>query len=397
MRSLDKSDINKHFLNHFDFKEKNEYLWKLVDTNQNNDIEVNIFLGENKTDNNKSVIVKDNIFSLSSDNLEEITNILKEVYFLILLKKFKYFIKLDQMILLDISDKDKRLFLIFKDNYYPISKIINISNELSDKEKKKIIINNNSLNSFIKSIIYQISFGLYSLHYNSIIHNYMNTNDILLNNLGIISISNLTSMSYKGEASYLCSLYYSPPEFLYNTEMIRDEKEDMWALGVIILELLLKKTNYFKASVQNNDKMTLKEEVLNQLKLIVAKYGIDENIENGKINELINEESKEKYVYQFTKEEKEKINDEKALDLLQNLLTLNPNKRYSAEQVLKSAYLEEYSKVFETDLNYLKNIKKPLDYNKDYKRLFNQEKDKINFKELYDDLYLKLNQLNKYE
>lgn len=399
MSSFDNSNlnINKHFLDHFNFQEKKEYDWKLIKTHQSNDndIEINVFMGINKKDENISIFVKDIIFSLDSENQKEIIRILKEAFFLIFLKKFKYFVQLDEMILLELSNNKKRLFFIFKGNYYPISNIINISNEYIFDENGAVIYNN----SLIKSIIYQITFGLFSLHNNSIIHNNMKTENILINDIGRISISGFKSMSFKQEDSHICSLCYSSPEFLNDTKHIRDEKDDMWALGVIILELLIKKNEYFKINNKiKNDEIPFEEAALNQFKYIITKFGIYKNIENERINAILQEKIKERtYIYEISEKEKEIIDNNEALYLIKNLLRLNPNERFSAREVLKSAYLKEYSEIFENDLKYLNELKKALDYDKDYKKLFNQENDDINFKELYDYLNMKLIILKEYK
>ena len=84
MSSIDKSNlnINKNFLDHFNYLEKKEYNWKLIKAYQSNDndIEVNVFLGINKRDENVSICVKDIIFSLDSENQKEIIRILKEIF-----------------------------------------------------------------------------------------------------------------------------------------------------------------------------------------------------------------------------------------------------------------------------------------------------------------------------
>ena len=48
------------------------------------------------------------------------------------------------------------------------------------------------------------------------------------------------------------------------------------------------------------------------------------------------------YELKLTEEETKIINNKEAIELIKNLLTLNPNKRYSAKQVLESNYLKSY-------------------------------------------------------
>ena len=91
----------------------------------------------------------------------------------------------------------------------------------------------------------------------------MKLENILINSNTKISITDFSSMSYKGEDSGLCTLPYSSPEFLNNILVIRDEKFDMWAFGVIILELFLKKNEYFKKDDEvNNEEIGYKKKFI---------------------------------------------------------------------------------------------------------------------------------------
>ena len=74
--------------------------------------------------------------------------------------------------------------------------------------------------------------------------------------------------------------------------------------------------------------------------------------------------------------------------LIKNLLVLNPNKRYSAEEVLKSAYLECYIQ----DFPHLNNMKKPLNIDLDYNTIFSQQIDRAKFEEIFKNLDSKLNE-----
>lgn len=376
-------DINKLFLDYFDYPEKGDYNWKLVkEIKQDNqdDIEIALFLGENNEDKNITIYVKETKFSYKSNN-NEIKRILKEVYFLVLLRGYDYFAKLDKIIL-NKSDSKNRLFLIFKENTLALSDIINISNK-NENEKNKIIDNKD----LIKYIIYQISSALYILHSNNIIHNNLKPNNIFINNKGRISIADFGSMSYKDEDSGLCTFFYSSPDFLNDIQKIRDEKSDMWALGVIILELFLNKIEYFRnKDLEIDYSVSMKLNILDQLKFTLSKFGVNNSstLEKEKIKEIIYDKD-EKYKFEFTEEEKAKINDENAMDLIKNLLVLNPQKRYSAEEVLQSPYLEDYIQ----DLPNLKNIEKPLDY----KVNFSQQIDKTQFEKIINNLDFKLNEI----
>lgn len=55
------------------------------------------------------------------------------------------------------------------------------------------------------------------------------------------------------------------------------------------------------------------------------------------------------------------IEDQDALDLIKNLLKIDPSQRFSAEQALNSKYLSQYKDNFEENVNILSY--KPEDYN----------------------------------
>jgi len=197
-------------------------------------------------------------------------------------------------------------------------------------------------------------------------------------------------MCYKGEKSNSFTRYYAPPEFLLDKKTIRDEKSDMWAFGVIILELFLKKKYYFRSDEQSNGSIE------QQLNLIISKFGINGNISKEELYKIINDENSNKYSIEFNIDEIDKI-DNDALDLIYHLLILNKNKRYSAEQVLNSKYLQDYFPCFtELDLPKLKNMKNILDYNNNYKKYFSESIiDEAKFKKIYEDLYSKLNKIKE--
>ena len=233
-------EIDGYFMDNY--TEAKNYIWKCLNpdkkSNDKDKIEGLVFSGEKK---NEFIFVKQIKFSFNKKN---IYLILKEIYFLIFLKKYDYFVKLYDILLKDVSNMDKCVFLVFKNNCVDLKSIYN---------QNKIYLENKNI---IKWIIYQIAFGLYTLHYNNMIHNDIKPSNILFDGKGGINICDFGSMCYTGEKSSSFTRQYTAPEFLLDNKIIRDEKSDMWSLGVIILELLCKKPNYFKIDdVQKSEKM----------------------------------------------------------------------------------------------------------------------------------------------
>jgi serine/threonine protein kinase len=229
--------------------------------------------------------------------------------------------------------------------------------------------------NLIKWIIFQISYGLYILHSNKIIHNDMKPSNILIDQVSGIFITEFGSACFNYEESNSYTLYYASPEYLNNFEK-RDEKYDMWALGVIIIELFVKENKYFNYKKDNNE---------SQLKCILSKFGINENLEKNDINNLIyNDENK----YEFNIGEIEsKIKDKNAIELIKNLVVLNPKKRFTAEQVLKSKYFEDLIEEDTFKINKIDSQTK--------NDLFSKLIDQTNFMFVISELISKKNKYNK--
>ena len=358
MNNNQNETILTDFLDDFKYQEKNNYHWKIIHSNPNWINKRKVFRGIDKKDNNNCITVKK--IEICK---EEYQAILKEIYFLILLKNKKYFVQLDDILLLNTTNT-KVIYLLFKGNYADLKHLI--KKPLYDHRKKNLLF---------KYIIYQIAFGLYILHSNDIIHNDIKPSNILIDYTGGIQICDLGSAT-KTEKSYEYTKLYSPPEFL-NERKNRDEKSDMWSLGIIIIELFLQKNIFTNENEEVDDKTMLNK--------ILSKFGIDNNISKEQINVLI-EDNKTKNILKFDNEEKAKINDEDAFELINNLVVLNPNQRYSAKQVLmKSKYLEELFgfdsldiRVSENNIDYniLLNIKLEKDFIENYKKLYSILKNK---------------------
>ena len=324
-----KVDENKDDENEDDENENEE-----IEDEENKEIKKLVYFGENKKDKNEIICVKQ-----INLNYFQYNKILKEIYFLLLLKNHKYFVKLVNIIL---SEDKQNLCLVFNGNEIALSWLIG-----SDMN----YLNNPRI---IKKIIYQISFGLYFLHCKRIIHNDIKPSNILINNNCSIEICDFSSTTYNNELSDEYTLYYASPEFLIDKK--RDEKSDMWSLGIIIIELFLKKNLIFKNDNTNNKG----NEIEIQLKFLLQRFGINSNDileDKTKLNNLIKKDEVKHVI--LDQNEIEKINDEIALDLINNLLVLNPNKRFTAKQVLQSNYLKEFK---EKDSLNLEKIKNPFDY-----------------------------------
>ena len=349
--------IETEFSEHFPYDSKNNFNWEIISVSKDDLNKRCVYCGINKKDKNDCIYVKQ--FKLFPNQDCDNKQILNEIYFLTLLQNGNYFVKLNDIL---INEECKNIFLIFLGNTVSLNKLISY--------KEIDYLSNNDL---IKYIIYQIACGLYFLHYNGIIHNDIKPSNILIDENGGIEICDFGSVGYKGENVNSYTRYYAPPELL-NGNYKRDEKSDTWALGIIMIELYLKKNLYFKCNDEekNND---------NQLKLILSKFGINKIMSKEEIDNLIQDENK----YKFNVEEIENIiNDKDAIDLIKNLIVLNPQKRFNAEQVLNSKYLIDFKQEEPLDLKKLEN---PMNYYD----LLNEYNDENKFLEYIGQLRSKLN------
>ena len=279
---------------------------------------------ENINDENDCIFVKEIFLNKHSNKNINYDQIYKEIYLSIKLKDYDYF---RNNIEFKLSKDKKFAFLIAKKNDCSLKKFItsNYFKNLNVEVKQKLI----------KWIIYQITFGLYTLHSNNIIHHDIKPSNILIDSKGGISIIDFGSAIFKGKNSYENTLPYEAPELLMDDNKKVDEKYDIWGLGIIMLELYLEKTFIFRK--EGIDKRE------DQLNYILPYFGINENnpyefLKNElKCNKNIKFEIKKEYLSQ--------IKDKDAVELIKNLLSFDPKERYSAEKILESDYLKEYKGV----------------------------------------------------
>ena len=321
----------------------NKYTWKAIHQNENRFV----YEGSAKINNKYNYIVfKEKIIDSESFN-----ETLKELYFLILLKNEKYFVNIiDKKYIVD-DEKYKHLFMKFEGNYINLEMLYKYKYPSAQK---------------MKEIIYQISFGLYILHFNNIVHNDIKPSNILIDKDYKIKIADFGSAIYRdiyniNDNSYSCTRVYAPPEYLNGNA--RDQKSDMWSLGVMIVELCLE-TQLFK----NNDS---KSQIL---KSILSKFGINKELSNKEeINYLIYDDN-DNYILnrdEFRTQIKDiqKIDDD-LIDLVSHLFVLNPHKRYTAKEVLMSNYLKNYPG---NDSFVLSKMKAPMDYKLLMKEMVEEE------------------------
>ena len=318
---------SKDFISQFDFEEKNDYNGSIIGLKKQIDSDIiksGLFEGASKSNKNSFIYVKQ--YFIDSENQNELKNILKEVFLFKTFQNQNYF---PPNIKYSLSKDEKNLFISFKGNYVSLNALIESNYNYEEQ------------NGLIQWIIYQIVYTLYLLHSSGITLLNVNPSNIFINQYGKILISDLSSAIFENEQYYSYSLPYSSPEFLIDNSKI-NQKVDMWSLGILIIELYCKQVRILKPKRTKNSE----EE---QLKEILSLYEINEQYsENDLKNILIS--GNDKFEWKLNKNILNKIKDINAINLISQLLNINPNGRPTARQVIESNYLKEYKGVDNLDI-----------------------------------------------
>ena len=349
------------FISQFNFEEKNDYNWSIIGFKKQIDSEIiksGLFEGSSKSNKNNFIYVKQ--YFIDNENQNELKNILKEVFLFKAFQNQNYF---PPDIKYSLSKDEKNLFISFKGNYVCLSALIESSYSYEEQ------------NGLIQWIIYQIVYTLYLLHSSGITLLNVNPSNIFINQYGKILISDLSCAIFGNEQYYSYSLPYSSPEFLIDNSKI-NQKVDMWSLGILIIELYCKQVRILKPKRTKNSE----EE---QLKQILSLFEINEQYsENDLKNILLS--GNDKFEWKLNQNILNKIKDINAINLISQLLNINPNSRPTARQVIESNYLKEYKGVDNLDIKdfeKLEEYKKYLQSTIINHEIFVNEIKKINRKE----------------
>ena len=320
-------------MNNFNWYYKNLFNWSLI-TNSTNKNQRIVFIGNKKDDSKYTVVIK----KIKIQN--NYKHVLKEVYFLACCRKCNYFIKLVDFFL---SYDKNYIFLILKDEGVNLMQLINYTNNNQEG------FDYTKVDDMIKWVIFQIVCGLYILHKNNLIHHDIKPGNILISSTGVVKIADFGSCDKIGTIGS-GTIFYESPNVILNRQAT--EKDDMWSLGVIMVELYRKRYPFFNYREFDPQSYPRRERFF-QLKSIFSKYEI--NIDNYNVdanNDIHFNSIIYKYLYETDNIQAklnniDEIKDPDALDLINNLLKVNPSKRYNAEQVLNSKYLSKYKDVFQ--------------------------------------------------
>ncbi|ESO10991.1 hypothetical protein HELRODRAFT_97167 [Helobdella robusta] len=189
-----------------------------------------------------------------------------------------------------------------------------------------------------KTLLQQLLRGVHHLHDNWIIHRDLKTSNLLLSHKGILKIGDFGLAREYGSplkpyTPIVVTLWYRSPELLLGTKMY-STAVDMWSVGCIFAEFLLKKP-LFPGKTE-----------VDEINRIFRELGSPNDKIWPGVNELplMQRCNFSEYSFNLLKKKFEKVMSEQGYDLLSNFLTYSPEKRISAEEALKHSFFTEVPK-----------------------------------------------------
>jgi len=364
---------------------KNQLIWRLL---SNNRYKRFVYQGKKEVIN-KYAIIKH--IKINPDNKNDYLLYLKEIYFLACVKKSRYFAEIIDVF---TSEDCQNLFIVLKDEGFDLIDLIN------SKEYKKIP-------DIIINIIFSITCGLKILHRYGLSHNDIKPGNIIISATGKVKICDMGStdnFNIIRKFGFGTNCYYSPQNLVGKE---RTQKDDMWALGVVFLEFLVKKEEKEKEKEEkkegseiedqkekvwyeplfyfngNNEKEKLLNLILkNFYKIRTHGRVLNQKSKDSDYNEVVNYIKDNEYTLFESKFKFDKypfIKDDYKM-IIENLLEIDPNKRWDAEKVFKFHLFDGLRRSFnQPNIDYLKT-----DYDKYFLNLFNL--DVNDFKKYLEDI-----------
>ena len=347
--------------NKFEWYYKNEFNWVYISHNESS--QRTVFLGQ-KDDLDYATILKSiKVFP------DKYKTLLKEAYFLACVKSNKYFA---EIIDLFTSDNCDNMYIIMRDEGTDLQNFIQyIKFDYNEK-----------IENISRFIIFQTVCGLKVLHEKGLSHNDIKLGNIVISGTGKTKICDLGSTSKNetlrgGEGG--TNGYLSLQAILGKN---RTKEDDMYAVGIVFLELLNRKIGIFKVN-NAKDKEDMAKKILENfydIKHLDQEW--NENINYNIIINRIDEGNYSEFQYKLKSNLFKPNEDEDNKKLIQNLLEIDPTKRMTAEQVLNLKMFQNLNFRFETenaDMKYKED---------DYTKYFNSPNplNKENFKKYVEEI-----------
>ena len=347
--------------NKFEWYYKNEFNWVYISHNENS--QRTVFLGQKDVLDYTTFLKSIKVFPNKYETL------LKEAYFLACVKSNKYFA---EIIDLFTSDNCDNMYIIMRDEGTDLQNFIQyIKFDYNEKMK-----------NISRFIIFQTVCGLKVLHEKGLSHNDIKLGNIVISGTGKTKICDLGSTSKNetlrgGEGG--TNGYLSLQAILGKN---RTKEDDMYAVGIVFLELLNRKIGIFKVNNAKDEKDMAKKILENvyDIKHLDGKWNEDINY-NIIINSIDSGNYKE-FEYKLKSNLFKPNEDEDNKKLIQDLLEIDPTKRMTAEKVLNLDMFQKLNFRFENenaDMKYKED---------DYTKYFNSPNplNKENFKKYVEEI-----------
>ncbi len=190
---------------------------------------------------------------------------------------------------------------------------------------------------FVKNILLQICNGLQEMHRRQIFHRDLKTSNILMNNRGLVVITDLGLAIQLKNGQKLhkpsSTLLYRAPEQLFGLKEGYNFKADIWSLGCVLAELMLGVPLFLEAKNFNNF-----------VELMLKRFGKKlAQVDQYRASKLFNEHQHcldpDSDVKNFFLRKKPEM-DPCTLDLLCRMLEVDPDKRIDIEGVMRHPFFK---------------------------------------------------------
>lgn len=218
-------------------------------------------------------------------------------------------------------------------------KDVYIVQDLMETDLYKLLKTQHLSNDHICYFLYQILRGLKYIHSANVIHRDLKPSNLLLNttcdlkicDFGLARVADPEHDHTGFLTEYVATRWYRAPEIMLNSKGYT-KSIDIWSVGCILAEMI------------SNRPIFPGKHYLDQLNHILGVLGSPTQED---LNCIINDKARA-YLQSLPNKQRIAWNrlfpkaDSNALDLLDKMLTFNPNKRITVEAALAHPYLEQY-------------------------------------------------------
>ena len=356
----------QQIFNEFEWYYKKEFKWTYISHNKS--FHRTVFLGQ-KNDLDYAVILKS--IKVSEDKYK---SLLKEAYFLACVKSNRYFAEIVDLF---TSDNCENMYIIMRDEGTDLKNFIQyIPFDYNEK-----------IENISRFIIFQTVCGLKVLHEKGLSHNDIKLGNIVISGTGKTKICDLGSTSKNETLRGGGTNGYLSLQAILGKN--RTKEDDMYAVGIVFLELLNRKIEIFKVN-KDNDRKEMTKKILKNFYDIKNIDGEIKGEWNDDINyniiaNLIDDGVFDNFEYKLKSNLFKQNENEDNKKLIQNLLEINPKKRKTAEQVLNLNMFKNLNFRFENenaDMKYKENdytkyFNSPNNFNKDFKKHVEEIREKF--------------------